>query len=66
MRRLKGGFFANCVTEDGLDILVSTLVGLPVVVAEWFMDCVDVELFEQSLVSICFFGGGLRSHCIYR
>jgi hypothetical protein len=61
---LEGGFFADGVAEDGLDVLVAALVGLPVMVAEGFVDCMDVELVEESLVSVCFFGGGLRCHCM--
>ncbi len=49
----QGGFFADCVAENGLDVFVAALVGLPVVVAEGFADGMDVELVDELLVGIC-------------
>lgn len=57
-RRHEGCFFANCFTEDGLDVFIAPLVGLPVVIAEGFGNGMDVELVDESLVGVCFGGGG--------
>ena len=54
------GLSASCVAENGLDILVATLVGFPVAVSEGLWDLVDVELFDESLVGIGF--RGWRGH----
>jgi hypothetical protein len=52
----QGGFFPDCIAEDGFDVLVAALVGLPVRVAERLRDRMDVELFDERLVGICFGG----------
>ncbi|KFY62292.1 hypothetical protein V496_04657 [Pseudogymnoascus sp. VKM F-4515 (FW-2607)] len=57
-----GGFFAGGVAENGLDVFVAALVGLPGGIAEVSRDVVDVELLDEGLVG-CLGGGdffGLR------
>jgi hypothetical protein len=52
----EGGFFAHCVTEDGLNVLIAALIGFPMGVSEGLWDLVDVDLFDESLVSVGFGG----------
>lgn len=54
----KIGFSSRRFTQNGLDVLVAALVGLPARVAEGLVNGMDVELFEEGVV------GGLR--CRFR
>jgi hypothetical protein len=54
------GFLADSVAKYGLDVLVPALVGFPVVVSEGLVDGMDVELIDESLMSISVWSG--RGH----
>jgi hypothetical protein len=59
LRWHEGSFLADGITKNGFDVLITTLIWLPVMISEGFMDRVDVKLVDKLLmgVSVCSCGG---------
>jgi hypothetical protein len=51
-------FFANSIAKYGFDVLVTTLVGFPMVISEGFVDGMDVELVDELLMGVSVWSRG--------
>lgn len=60
--RQSGRFSSRGIAYNGLEVLVSALVGFPVLVSEGLVDGVDVELLDKLLVLDLGFSGSGGGH----